>query len=358
MPWRRVKLVSVSLSDRAPSIARTAPSRRSTTASCASRAGDTRVDDGLRLDDCLLVLCDLEERFRRAARRFALPGHGGLGFLQFFRQGLRLEPFGIEVRGSAIALGGDQCLHACALTFDLGARALALGGQRLGHFFPEPRRRVRRRLFQLLAEARGGMRGGLLHLGAELRGRRAGGLLHVVADLLADALGRLGHRPVGFKTDAVGLRHQALFGIRRRVGHTGLEPTLPLFAKRLGFLSLAVGGFSRRTGQTLELESAALGFGSHAFLGLSGGRGHAGLEPTLPLFAKRLDFRSVPVGGFSGRLGETIRARVGRARFRQPPVARPQRRPRPRRPGADPATLGEAPRFPFGAKRRLQPPPC
>ncbi len=150
------------------------------------------------------------------------------------------------------------------------------------------------------------MRGGLLHLGAELRGRRAGGLLHVVADLLADALGRLGHRLVGFKTDAVGLCHQALFGIRRRVGHTGLEPTLPLFAKRLGFLSLAVGGFSRRTGQTLELESAALGLGSHAFLGLSGGRGHAGLEPTLPLFAKRLDFRSVPVGGFSGRLGETI----------------------------------------------------
>ena len=162
--------------------------------------GDTRVDDGLRVVRRAARSLRPRERCRRVPRRLALPRHRGLGFLERCRQGLRLEPFGFEVRGRAIALGGEQRLHACALAFDLGARALALGGQRLVHFFAS-------RDVACAAACSISRRTLLSRASCQLASLRCS------ACLLAHPLGRFGRRLLDFAADAVGLGHHAPLGI-------------------------------------------------------------------------------------------------------------------------------------------------
>ncbi len=150
------------------------------------------------------------------------------------------------------------------------------------------------------------MRGGLLHLGSELRRRGAGRLLHLFANLLADALGRLGCGAFGFATNAIGLRHQAPLGVCRRIGDAGLEPTLPLSANRVDFLPVSVGGVSGGLRKALDLDATAFRFAGQPSFGLGGGIGQAGLQPSVPFLADSLEFLAVSIGGLGGRLREFL----------------------------------------------------
>ncbi len=172
------------------------------------------------------------------ARRFAFVGHVCLGFLERRRQGLRLQALGFELGGRAVTFG-DQCERSGPLAIELDPRALALGGDRVVHFFAQPSGCVRCGLFQFLAQASRRMSGGLLQLGSELRRRCARGLLHVACELsrlLADTLGRFGRCLLDVAADAVGLRDDAAVGVGGRVGEASLEAALPFLADGVDLL--------------------------------------------------------------------------------------------------------------------------
>ena len=116
--------------------------------------------------------------------------------------GARIDDRACLGRGS-LTLVDEQRFHPCPLAIELG-RALSFGRERVVHLLLQPRRRVRRRLFQLGAQARRGMCRGLLEFSTKLGNRAVARLL----DFSPHALGRFRGRVLDLATNAISLRHR------------------------------------------------------------------------------------------------------------------------------------------------------
>ncbi len=177
-------------------------------------------------------------------------------------------------RGS-LTLLDEERFDACPLAVDLG-RALPFGRKRLVHLLSQPRRRVR--------------------CACSSSARR----LSQSPKLCAR--GRFASSRGSTSTNAIGLRDDAAIGIGRRIGQTSLKPALPLLADGLDAFAVTLLGFGRGFHEVLDLESRPFRLGGIPSLGFGRRIGKSGLEPSLPFLADRLDFCRPDLGGFRLRL--------------------------------------------------------
>ena len=120
-------------------------------------------------------------------------------------------------------------------------------------------------------------------------------------------------RLLDLATNAIGLGDDAAISIGRRIGQTSLKPALPLVADGLDAFAVTLLGFGRGFHEVLDLESRPFRLAGKPSLRFGRRIGKSGLEPSLPFLANRLDLCCPDLGGFRLRL-----ASRGFSFFREP----------------------------------------
>ena len=109
-------------------------------------------------------------------------------------------------------------------------------------------------------------------------------------------------RLLDLAANAIGLRNDAAISIGRRIGQTSLKPALPLVADGLDAFAVTLLGVGRGFHEVLDLDPRPFRLGGKPSLGFGRRIGKSGLEPSLPFLADRLDLGCPDLGGFRLRL--------------------------------------------------------